>query len=483
MRTLPRILIALSIFAVLLPGVAVPAKGLGAITKEWTTTSDFDSGTKSQTATIPADAAYEIESRTDNLAVAANEIKLGSKLGDNFPLNDSDANTWKWSATVSGATVNEQDISGGVMILNLTSTGASGVMSEVSTSTYSGDLDIRIKITYRYKSIATPTNSWSGILSLVNEKPSSSQGICGQGGPATMDGVLYRYLESGNGATKILAAYTCTNNVLTQVGASTTYSPDPRWLRITRVGTQANYYYSANGTAWTLDKTTTFATSENLYIQFGMMMSVAGGDKASASFDDVHMAQGTVALGGFKTSGIWTSPIYAIGGNYTVEHVALSVEGLSSDYYISSVVLLQNGSAKWSWLQNLVSGTLILLNVSASVSYNVTLQITLKGIGAGTATVTAIGLALSVAPASSVVTSTDTFTWLWLMAALWLALTVIGFVAEFGPLAIIGGIIGIGFSLALIAASASVLISVPVAAASMVTILLGVAVTAKAAGA
>lgn len=484
MRSFPWIFVSLVVFALLLPGMALPAKALGAVTKEWTTTADFDAGTKSQTVVIPSDSAYEIETHTDNLAVPANAFQLGSRLGDSFPLNDTDANDWKWDASLYGGTSNEQDITGGIMILNVTGSTANPVMSESSTSTYSGDLDIRIKITYRYKSIANPTNSWSGFVSLVNVKPSSVQGACGMGGgPATQSGLLYRYLETGNGATKIVVAYTCTSNVLTQIGSTTTYSPDPRWLRITRTGTQVNYWYSSNGTAWTVDHTTTFATNEALYIQFGLAMTAAAADKASASFDDMNMASGTVALGGFKTSGIWTSPVYGIGRNYSVERIAISVEGLTSDYYISSVTLSQNGTVKWSWLQNLVSGTLIVLNVTATVSYNVSLGITLKGLGQGSATVTAIGLALSTAPASTVVTTTDTFTWLWLMAALWLALTIIGFVAEFGPLVIVGSLIGIGFSLALITAGASVFLSIPVMAGSAITLMLGAGVTAKAAGA
>lgn len=92
-------------FVFILPAFQVSAQWND---KEFTTTADFNVGTKGQPS--PADGNYGVETITDNPGISANQIELASIKGDSFTLADSDANTWKWDLQSIGATVASRQI-------------------------------------------------------------------------------------------------------------------------------------------------------------------------------------------------------------------------------------------------------------------------------------------------------------------------------------------------------------------------------------
>lgn len=386
-------------------GLVSNAVGATGIDKEWSSTAAFDGGTKSD----PGDGNYGIESVTDNGGIAAGTMEIASVKGDSFTYADADADTWRWDVfAATSPTVNTRAIASGVLTIDITQTvTGSPVAGVVLRTTLSGELDIRVKVIYRSDAIATGANSWWTGITIQNEKPTATQGVCALFGGATVDGVAYYYKETGNAGLKNVNAYTCTNGVMTAVGALTTLTNDPRWLRVTRNGastTDYKFWYSTDGTTWTLDESSTFATvGSSVYVTLFIYLEGATADRVAMDFDDYAATVRTVAVGGFRSSGNWTSDAYTVDGTMTISQVVLSTESLTATEVVDFVRLYQNGTLTEEWTDDIESGTLHVLNVTATTHYAVTVRVGLKGVQSATPVLTAMGLILDAVPSGAVV--------------------------------------------------------------------------------
>ena len=364
------------------------------IQKEWSTVSDFDGGTKSQPS--PTDGNYGVETNTDNLGVANGNLELASMKGDSFTLADSDADTWKWNLAATGSpTLNQRAITGGLLVLNFTRVGSTATVSVFMPVSVSGNFDMRLKFSWLYDNSVAASDSSTVFVQFTNELPVSTTGFCGFSGSATSDGMQYTYNRRGDATVNQLIAATCTNNVATTIGSGTVVSTFPIYARIVRESTSIRWLYSSNGVNWVQDESTTFTTSDVLFLQVGFALGTATTIWFTYSFDDIVFTAGTIATNGYRSSGNWTSPIYAVGSNYTVSQIILSHESLTAEYVIDFIRIYSNGTLVWEYTDDIESGTLSLFNVSETIQWNVTVRIGLKGVGSGTPILTAIGIELS----------------------------------------------------------------------------------------
>ena len=331
-------ILILLILGLVLGGLVSVPQGVEAApaTVTFTSTADFDGGTKSD----PADGNYGVETVTDNGGVTAGSFELASGEGDEMTYADADADTFKWTGKASGTpTINTRDIAGGVLRLNGTRpTGAGNyrTLGVTSDFTLSGTIDVRAASTYVAISAAGTTWTWLGI---GNEAVSDCQAT------GTEDGVWIR-LASRNS----LQTWSCVNGVLTQVGTSTTITATSFiCYRIAgSSGAWTTYYQTTAGCAgaWTQDETPTTTVSGNLYVTLSTGVNTATAPYTwEYSMDSYVLASGTVNAGGYRTTGAWTSATQAaISGEY-VSSATLTFSGVSSTYYIDQVRILDSGGA------------------------------------------------------------------------------------------------------------------------------------------
>ena len=415
-RTLP-VLIALLAIAGLLCLSSVRAD---IIEREWTTTLDFDGGTKS--VPTPADGNLQVETITDNAGIREDQLELASIKGDKFSVGDTDADTWKWDLITSGVCA-AREISGGVYRANVTANTPTecGI---VSRATVSGNLDVTVKM-------AMPVDGSNRALNfcLLNEAVGCTIPS------ASVDGLQYRDLIDTS-----WGAFTITNGVASAIGSATNPGAEPAWMRITRVGTRVIWYYSTDGTTWLVDETTSFATSTSLYVVLEYYQN--GVDDGTGNIDDYTLQEGVVDIGGYRTGGTWTSEIWNVT-DYVVRAVILSDEDLTTDYFIDRVALFSNGDLVQEWLSNVISGTLTVTNVTEEVRWNITVLISFKGISSGTPVLTAIALTLGPIPLI-VVPGVDTTLPELILLAIFVFLSALGFMIRSSITLFLAGIAGIG---------------------------------------
>lgn len=375
-----RVFLGLAVALIVL--LAIPR--LVAADATFTSTADFDAGTKSD----PGDGNYGVETITDNLQVASGSLELSSLKSDTFSHSDSDAHTFKWdTVTFNNPTVNQRDIGSGILTVDITQ-GSDGVpwVGVIAPSTISGVLDVRVKMNLATKTIAV-SGSTQGWLVLQNEH--TTGGTCAVGGGSTVDGIMYRYFESKDGTTKTVLAYTCTNGSLTQIGDDTTFTNNPRWLRMTRSSTTVTWYYSSDGSSWTQDETTTFSTSSSLYVEIGTFLNANLGDRTSWQFDDYNLASGTVDAGGYRTSGNWASASQSAVTDERFDQIVIDYSGASGSNYVTAISLFDS-SSHYFFTDNtdLTTGsshTYTLTGIESSNTWKV--RVNLTGGNAGTPTI------------------------------------------------------------------------------------------------
>lgn len=359
-------------WVLLATAIAIIIAGLASADTEYTTTSNFDAGTKSQPT--PVDGNYGVETLTDNPGIAANQLELTSIKGDSFTLGDASGGTFKWNVLQASGTCDTFTIASGVFYMNVSVAVATACYA-TSHSTVSGVLDISVKTS----SPMDGTNRQEYLM-LANTANPVDAGV---------DGLQYRILVDTT-----LAAFTLTNNVATQVGTNTVLAAtDPIWLRITRSGTRVNYFYSTDGSVWIFDETVVFTTSSSLYAN---LLAVNNGVADGViTFDDFDVRSGIPDSNGYRTTGNWTSGIYNLSSGWQVSQVILSHESLTAEYVIDFVRLYSNGSLIEEWTNDIESGTITVLNATATVQWNVTIAVGLKGVGSNTPVLTAIKIAIT----------------------------------------------------------------------------------------
>jgi len=386
--------VIVSLFVVLIIGLVIllpvadtidtytETQGGGApTTSTFTSTADFDAGTKAPTT----GGNLGVESNTDNLGIAAGSFELGSLKGDSFTTVDADAETAKWDL-VSGVSVGcgtvTRTIAAGVLSISVQS-GAVGCRRGVrSAVTVTGDWDIRIKVDTTTSSGAT--NLFE--LSILNQ----ALVYCTDGG--TVDGLLYQDTLS---ATHALDAFTCVNGAFAAVGAQTGGLADPRWLRFTRATNTFTWYYSADGSAWTQDEQTTNANIGNpVYVLLNIFSASALDGTTAADLDDYHLATGTVSAGGYRTIGNWTSIAQSSSGIQA--EITLTYSGASAQGYIDFVALY-DGATRFAFDDTdvIAGGPTVSYIFVVTVPTGWTVRVGLAGDGSATTNIAQVEVAVT----------------------------------------------------------------------------------------
>src|SRR3990172_3622830 len=349
-----------------------PASGQSAT---FTTTADFDAGTKN----LPGDGNFGVETRTDSPAVPADQLELASVRGDSFTLSDPDADTFKWdiglACTVRGPTTIVREISNGVLRLGAQKATGSSRVGVVMSSAISGDLDARVKVV----EVATDPSAQFELL-VFNEKRCYS-GIP----PQTADGAFYTWDEGPVDGNFLLKAVMVTDNKETNCGTATTVSLAPVHLRITRSGSTWTWWYSGNGVAWTQDKQCTNPVSGDLYAAL-IVKDSKGGITTTFHADDFHVAGGAPVPGGYRAAGAWISPTFDVPSGYALDRI--EVGGAFDPAHALDRTELRRGGAGPGGVGD--DNGLVLVPADTICGGNLNVRLYLKGSGAATPAVTQV---------------------------------------------------------------------------------------------
>lgn len=186
----------------------------------WTTTADFNAGTKSSSG-----GNFEIETNTDNLGISSDAFELGSQKGDSFTFADADGDTLKWNLAAGGGGCASRSIAAGIFTALITSSLAAACTQSSVATVGVGNFDIRLKT-------SSPID---GDNRQLNFCWYDETGICGLVVNPGTDGYLYRILVDD-----VLAVIRIVAGIGTQVGTNTDLpgsETEPIWLRISRTGT------------------------------------------------------------------------------------------------------------------------------------------------------------------------------------------------------------------------------------------------------
>jgi hypothetical protein len=359
-----------------------------AATITFTSTADFDAGTKGPTA----NGNLGIETGTDNPGIATGAFELGSLKGDAFNTADADADTAKWNLYDIGApSASTRTISGGVLSLSVT--GNIVARNVVSSSTLSGDWDVRFYLD------ASAYNNGQFESFLINQ-----QARCGSG-TGTEDG--FGFLQTDTS----LSTYKCVNGAFVLVGTVIAAQADPIWHRFTRAETGLSdtftSYTSTNGIAWTQIHQTTDASIPNpMYAMIGGLGFAPG--PLTATWDNFHVAAGTVDAGGFRTAGTWTSATQTFTTEI-VQGITVTYSGASAAGYIDAIRIVDAlGATLFTDDTNRISGTSVTLTVpdADNLEQDWAARILLAGDGSATATVESVVVTTGARPSNCFGTST-----------------------------------------------------------------------------
>lgn len=353
----------------------------------FTTTGDFDAGTKAPTT----DENLGIETTTDNPGIASGAFELGSLKGDSFNTASADANTAKWTPYSVGVCSSEtRNIASGVLNLDAESVASCerGVGADAGIT---GDWDIRLKVD-KTQDVGTINQWFFGSFNVANERCTTP----------TADGTLYVIVD-GN-----LGAYKCVNSVFLQAGTNTAVPSDPVWLRMTRATNTYTWFYSTDGALWTQDEQDTDALIVNPGFPLIGIYADTPGEPTGADFDNFHAASGTVGAGGFRMSGIWTSASQSNPSPALIESATVTYTGASASNFITSFAVLDGvGATLFFDDANIVAGTSFTYTIpSVAPGANWKVRLNLTSGGAGTTTITEIAVITAVPPVDCFGTST-----------------------------------------------------------------------------
>jgi len=359
-----------------------------AATITFTSTADFDAGTKGPTV----GGNLGVETVTDNPGMAANALELGNLKGDAYTTADADADTAKWDPYDLGSpSAFTRTIAAGVLSLSVT--GNIVARNVVSSTTLSGDWDIRIMLD------TSAYNNGQFETFIINQ-----QARCGSG-TGTEDG--FGFLQTATS----LDTYKCVNGGFVLVGTLIAVQADPIWHRFTRteagVSDTFTSYTSTNGIAWTqIHQTTDAAIPNPMYVMVGGLGFAPG--PLSATWDNFHVAAGTVDAGGFRTEGTWTSATQTFTTEI-VQGITVTYSGASAAGYIDAIRIVDALSATlFTDDTNRVSGSSITLSVpdADNLEQDWAARILLAGDGSATTTVESVVITTGDRPCESFGTST-----------------------------------------------------------------------------
>jgi hypothetical protein len=335
----------------------------------FSSTTDFDAGTKSS----PGDGALEVETRTDNPAIADGTLELASSRGDGFTLDDADADTFKWDIPAScverSPTTIVRHITGGEMFIGSNKAGGSSRVGAVQSTPVAGDLDVRLQV----REVSTQSAS-EFTFSLLNERR-----CYWKNSPVTVDGVQYQWTEGPLDAAFSLRAILIQDTRETVCGTVSVASSSPTFLRIARTGSTWTWYHSADGSAWTQDEQCTFAVLGPLYPSV-MEKDERSGAATVFAVDNVVVVAGLVAAGGFRTSGDWTSPVFDIPSGQAIDHIHV-VGSFDATFALDRSEIRKGGSIVEAFETD---NTVLITPTHRICGSGISVRIYLRGNGAGT---------------------------------------------------------------------------------------------------
>ena len=364
-----------------------------AATITFTSTADFDGGTKGPTVS----GNLGVETVTDNPGMAANAFELGNLKGDAYNTADADADTAKWDLTSENAETITRSIAGGVLNVGIETLPLAGWAGIASSVSFSGNAEI----TWKADAITLTNANDMARMALMD-----GQGICATG--VSQDGVEYDARKDPTASEVRLFAFTCTAGLQTTVGTETADIAEPVWLRITKAGTTVTWSYSTNGVSFVVDESATFATGANL---FATITSLDIGDDATQTvwaFDDFRLSGGTVNVGGFRTAGTWTSATQTFTTEI-VQGITVTYSGASAAGYIDAIRIVDAlGATLFTDDTNIVAGSSIVLIVpdADNLEQDWAARILLAGDGSATTTVESVVITTGDRPCESFGTST-----------------------------------------------------------------------------
>jgi hypothetical protein len=324
MKHYQRLIVATAIATVALLLLASPA---AATVVTFTSTADFDAGTKSS-----ASGNYQVETITDNLQIASGSLELSSLKSDTFTFADSDAITRKWTTAIGGGSgvCSTTAIASGVATLAAVNAGSAKACDMVSASTFSGSWDVRVKVAETSGTFNTAT------FCMITTQECTSGVDRAYSGSA--NGVYIRHLIG------TLTVWSVASGTPTQQGSNVALTAGTFWLRLTRSSTTYTAYHSADGSSWTQDVQYTDAgPSGTRYGGFGIFRNGDAYGSVSDDFDDWNVAAGTVDSGGYATAGAWVSASQSAITD-AFRQIVIEYSGASGANFITSVYLVDSTS-------------------------------------------------------------------------------------------------------------------------------------------
>jgi len=344
-------------------------------TTSFTTTADFDGGTKQD----PSDGNFGTETVTDNPGITANQLELSSLKGDAFTYADANADTFKWDngpdANLPGDET--RTITAGRMDLDVGTCPGVCIIGDSTKLVYSGDWDVEIAMNPDADGAGEDQHEIGG----MNE-----QGRCSG---ATMDGTLMIYAN-----LNILYSYRCLNGALA-LQASTAVSADPIWLRVTRATDTFTSFWSADGIVWTQHAQYTTAGMPNPMAVVVTMTGIAAGSPG-ALLDNLRQNTGTLVSPGVRTTGTWTTTTITIPAGEVLNQVSWTDANEAAGVCINLVELIVLGAVVETFAGCPASPVIPTVTTVGSAS----VRFTLISAGASTANIQDVELRSDVVPPS-----------------------------------------------------------------------------------
>lgn len=310
--------------AILIAILVLSSNHASATSIVFTSTADFDAGTKSD----PGDGNYGAETVTDNPAIPADQFQSGNIAGDSFSHSDADGNTFKWTKIqTEGSGSDSYSITSGSLDLKWTSALNAEQTDEFSTAKITGDFDIRTLVTS-----VSSNNNFDGFQWYLLRNQGAFSG-------GSQDGVGIRWDHGTNArfrSAKIVSGSLTVLNTHADCGATC-------YLRMTRSTNDFTFYYSADGSSWTTITTATTLSNVPASVYIDLSAERLSLLAEEWTVDSIWLQSGTVASGGFRTSGNWASASQSATAEY-FDGITISYSGASSSNYISAISLFDSTS-------------------------------------------------------------------------------------------------------------------------------------------
>lgn len=373
---------------------------------------------------------YGVETITDNSRIPANSFELANPLSDTFKNNDADARTFKWDTInytgYSGCQFVNSSIKNSGFSLSLKGSFLSACDSGIVTAAnFTGDLNISIKVTRTFND--TPgQGQWE--LSLLD-----LPGFCSLAFPQ-INGAYIIVTTIGIDVYKCLLGSPI---FLSSAGIST---PNPVYLRITRVSNVYGMWYSINGLSYSQINTFNGAI---VPVWSVISQYAQSSNKTTSGFwTNFNIVTGSVNQWGYRSNGSWVSPVVSyLNDSVIARNITVLFSGASVSRYIDRIeVLNKNNIVIYSNVTKITVGSSVTIHLPSTDSFiesarvNWKIRISLAGDGIGSINISEISVQTGLIYTYNEIVSKDITTKVWdgFVILVFISLVVLFFVAAFG---------------------------------------------------